>query len=216
MPFGYGVSNHCIFVLDILLESLIGKQLTKIVRPASQRLNSKVPHCINAYNKSLESNIVQHHLIKMIHEVHVSNWTQEEKEHQVCNIDREGKKYMKNAEKVCRKIKCCWIPFSPEASIWISCAQVYYSLIRLHKGKIKNKGNLKRVARQCSISNPLGLSISKILQQVEECKCECQFYQEHGRQFRTKHLNECLHLAEGRGDNEAMEKIATTIQQEKQ
>jgi hypothetical protein len=51
---------------------------------------------------------------------------------------------------------------------------------------------------------------------VEESKCKCQFYQEHGKQFRTKHLNECLHLAEGRGDKEAMEKIATIIQQEKQ
>ena len=53
MPFGYGVGNHCMFVLDISLESLIGKQPTKIIHPASWRLNSKVPHCIDAYNKSL-------------------------------------------------------------------------------------------------------------------------------------------------------------------
>jgi hypothetical protein len=106
---------------------------------------------------------VQHCLIKKLHEVHVSNWTQEEKERRVCKIDREGKEYTKNAEKVCRKIKCCRIPFSPEASIWIRHAQVYYSLIRLPKGKIKNKGNLKQAARRCNISNPLELSIGKIL-----------------------------------------------------
>jgi hypothetical protein len=52
------------FVLDITLESLIGKRPTKIFLPASQRLNSKVPHCNDAYNNSLEDNIVQHHLIK--------------------------------------------------------------------------------------------------------------------------------------------------------
>jgi hypothetical protein len=98
-----------------------GKQPTKIVRPASWRLNSKVPNCINAYNKY----IVLHCLIKKLHKVHVRNWTQEEKERRVCKIDREGKEYMKYTKKVCRKIKCCRIPFSPEASIWIRRAQVY-------------------------------------------------------------------------------------------
>jgi hypothetical protein len=73
MPFGYGVGDHCMFVLDIMLESLIGKQPTKIVCPALRRLNSKVSHCIDAYNKSLESNIVQHCLIKKLRKVHVSN-----------------------------------------------------------------------------------------------------------------------------------------------
>ncbi len=51
---------------------------------------------------------------------------------------------------------------------------------------------------------------------MEECKRKCQFYQENGKHFRTKHLNERLHLAERRGDKEAMEKIAAIIQQEKQ
>jgi hypothetical protein len=123
---------------------------------------------------------------------------------------------MKHAKKVCRKIKCCRIPYSPEASIWIRCAQVYYSLIKLHKGKIRNTGNLKWAARRCNISNPLGLSIAKILLQVEECKRKCQFFLEHGKQFRTKHLNKCLRLAQEKGDKEAIEKIAAIIQQEKQ
>ncbi len=35
MPFGYGVGNHRMFVLDIMPKSLIGKRPTKIVRPAS-------------------------------------------------------------------------------------------------------------------------------------------------------------------------------------
>ncbi len=54
MPFRYGVGDHCMFVLDITLESLIGKRPTKIICPALRRLNRKVPHCIDAYNKSLE------------------------------------------------------------------------------------------------------------------------------------------------------------------
>ncbi len=81
----------------------------------------------------------------------------------VGSIDKVGKEYMKHAEKVCRKIKCCRILFSPEASIWIRRAQVYYSLLKLHKEKIRNKGNLKQAARRCNIPNPLGLMIAKIL-----------------------------------------------------
>jgi hypothetical protein len=216
MPFGYGVGDHCLYMLDIMLKSLIGKRPTKIVRPASGRLNSKIPLCVDAYNKSLEDNTVRHRLIEKLHEVHVSNWMQQEKACRVCLIDRVGKEYMKHAKKVCKKIKCCWIPYSLEASIWIRRAQLYYSLIKLHKGKIRNKGNLKRAARRCNISNPLGLSIAEILLQVEECKHECQFYQEHGKQFRTKHLNKRLRLAQEKGDKEAIEKIAAIIQQEKQ
>jgi hypothetical protein len=65
--------NHRMYVLDITLESLIGKRPTKIVHPASRRLNSKVPYCSDAYNKSLEDNIVRNHLIEKLYKVHVSN-----------------------------------------------------------------------------------------------------------------------------------------------
>jgi hypothetical protein len=136
MLFGYGVGDHCMFVLDVTLESLIGKMPTKIVHPASQRLNSKIPHCRPAYTKALENNIVQHCLIEKCYEVHTSNWSHEEKQRRVCMIDKMGKECMKHAEKVYRKIKCCRMPYSPEASIWIRHAQVHYSLIELHKGKI--------------------------------------------------------------------------------
>ncbi len=94
--------------------------------------------------------------------------------------------------------------------------RMYYSLIKLHKGKIRNKGNLKWLARRCNISNPLELSNAKFLLQVKECKRECQFYQKHGKQFRTIHLNKRLRLAQEKGDKEAIEKIATIIQREKQ
>jgi hypothetical protein len=99
------------------------------------------------------------------------------------NIDWERQDYMRHAEKLCRKIKCCRIPYSPEAAIWIWQAQVYYSIIRWHEGKIQNKRNLKRAARRCNIQNPLGMSMAKVLLRVEECKRKCKFYQEHGRRF---------------------------------
>jgi hypothetical protein len=58
--------------------------------------------------------------------------------------------------------------------------------------------------------------IAKILLRVEECKCKCQFYQEHGKRFRAKHLTQRLCLAQEKGDKEAVEKISTIIQRERQ
>ena len=128
MPFGCGVGDHHLFVLDITLKSMIGTQPTRIVRPASRRLNSRVPHSAEAYNKPLKANIVWHPLIKKLQKVHVSNWLQAKKEHRVCTIDWAGKEFMTHAENVCRKIRCCSFPYLPKVSIWIRCAQVYYSL----------------------------------------------------------------------------------------
>jgi hypothetical protein len=82
----------------------------------------KVPRCSEAYIKDLDNNIIWHCLIERLHEVHASNWTHKEEQRRVCRIDNNGKEYMKHAEKVCRKTKCCWIPYSPEASIWIRCS----------------------------------------------------------------------------------------------
>ncbi len=123
---------------------------------------------------------------------------------------------MQHAKKICRKIKCCRIPFSPKASIWIQRVQVYYSLLHFHQGKIKNRGNLKRAARRCNIPNPLGLTIIEILAHLETCKKECTFYQEHGQRFWRKHLNNWLWIAQEQEDKEAFQKISSIIQQEQQ
>ncbi len=132
------------------------------------------------------------------------------------NIDREGRDYMRHVEKLCRKIKCFHIPYSPEAAIWIQQAQMYYSIIRWHEGKIQNKGNLKRAAKRCNIQNLLGMSMAEVLLRVKECKRECKFYQEHGRRFRNKHLAEQMQLAQERNNEEAFKKIGDIITREKQ
>jgi hypothetical protein len=54
MPFGYRVGNHRAFVLDIPLQSLVGVNSVRIVQPASQRLNSRLPGCGKSYVRSLK------------------------------------------------------------------------------------------------------------------------------------------------------------------
>jgi hypothetical protein len=114
------------------------------------------------------------------------------------------------------KIKCCQIPFSPGASIWIQRVQMYYLLLRFHQGKIKNHGNLKRAARRCNIPNLLGLTFAEILARLETCKKECAFYQEHGQRFWRKHLNNRLWIAQEQEDEEVFQKISSIIQRVQQ
>jgi hypothetical protein len=163
MPFGYGVGNHRAFILDVPLELLIGTDPVKIVRPVGRRLNSRLSGCCKAYIKSLETNITCHHFLKRLHNAHTGTYSEELRAAKIIAIDEEGKTYMRKAEKICRKIKCCRIAFSPEAAIWIRRVQVYSSLLRYHKGRIKNRRIMKRAARRCKIDNPLSLSIQEIL-----------------------------------------------------
>jgi hypothetical protein len=121
---------------------------------------------------------------------------------------------MRQAEKIRCKIKCCRIAFSPEAAIWIRRVQVYYTILRFHKGKIKNRGNLKRAARRCNIADPLQIPIKEIVLRLEACKKECLFYREHGKRFRRKHLEERKRAAKDNGDKEAFTSISAIIQRE--
>jgi hypothetical protein len=117
MPFGYSVGDHCAFIVDIPLELLVGINLVKIFRPAGRRLNSHLLGCSKAYIDSLKSNIIKHWLLERLHDAHSGAYLDTEQAWRVIIIDKEGKAYMQHAENFCRKIKCCRIPFSPEAAI---------------------------------------------------------------------------------------------------
>ena len=93
---------------------------------------------------------------------------------------------------------------------------MYHSLLHYHKGRVKNRGNLKHAARRCNIPHPLSLTIAEIYDRLKECKRECTFFQEHGKCFRRKHLNARLCLAHEKEDEEAINKISAIIQREQQ
>ncbi len=119
MLFGYGIGDHRAFILDIPIKSLIGEDPVKITHLAGRRLNSRILGCSNAYIKSLEENIRRHQLLERLHDTHTGGYLAGKRARRVMIINEEGKAYMLHAKKICRKIKCCCIPFSPEAAIWI-------------------------------------------------------------------------------------------------
>jgi hypothetical protein len=122
---------------------------------------------------------------------------------------------MINAERKCRCIKSGQIPFSPQAALWIRHTQVFISLLRYHRGLIRNRGNLKRTTRRCGILNCLSLSVEEILYCIKVCINQCNYFQKHGKHYQRKHLNKCLQSAREREDEEQKKEILAIIQQEK-
>jgi hypothetical protein len=54
--------------------------------------------------------------------------------------------------------------------------------------------------------------IQEITHRLEACKKECIFYQEHGKLFRRKHLENRKKIAQEQEDEEAFNKISAIIQ----
>jgi hypothetical protein len=60
------------------------------------------------------------------------------------------------------------------------------------------------------------MSLAEALQRIKECKGECNFFQENGKRFRAKHLNERMQLAQECNDKQAFKRIGAIIQRERQ
>ena len=62
------------------------------------------------------------------------------------------------------------IPFSPESSKWMRRAHVYRSLLRFHAKRIRNMGNLKKVARRRGVKDLTNLLLQEIRARLKVCK----------------------------------------------
>ncbi len=65
MPVGYGVGDHCLFVVDFATTLLVGTGcMQKIIRPALHCLNTRIKGCTQWYDKALKRNILRHRLLE--------------------------------------------------------------------------------------------------------------------------------------------------------
>ena len=211
MPAGFGVGDHRLFQVDFRASSLIGNAPPKIIRAPSRKLNTKIPRIAEAYNKILEKSFVEHRMNTRLLEVSNSSQTKAEVKLKVDKIDVESSQYKRHAEKRCRKIKSGRIPFSPEASIWIRRRQVYESLLRYRRGKIRNRSNLRRTAQRCGIKSPFSLSWSEIMKRLKVCEEKCEYFCKHGHAYRKKHLQNRLSIAKAKKNKKAEQQILEII-----
>jgi hypothetical protein len=134
MSAGFRIGDHCMFVIDMFREFIVGLELQRIVRPKARRLNSKIPGAAAAYRARLEHLLLRHHIIEWLGRAHEESMDNVEVEKRINVINRDGGQYMMSAEKKCRKNKPGRIPFSPEAAVWIKKCQIYRSILQYHDG----------------------------------------------------------------------------------
>ncbi len=125
MPAGYGIGDHRLFVIDFSVADMIGISHQKVARPTSWLLNTKIPRVAVAYARILEGKVLSHQLIERMGAVHQKSKSRALARRHLNKLDKELGQYMRYAEKKRHKIKSGWIPFSPEASLWIRWTQVY-------------------------------------------------------------------------------------------
>jgi hypothetical protein len=125
MPAGYGIGDHCLFVINFSAADMIGISRQKVARPISWQLNTKIPRLAAAYARLPEGKVLSHLLIICMGAAHWKSKSRALARRRLNKLDKEFRQYMHYAEKKCRKIKSGWIPFSPEASLWIRWTQVY-------------------------------------------------------------------------------------------
>jgi hypothetical protein len=167
------------------------------------------------YARILEEKVLAHRLIERMGAAHRKSKSKASAIKRLNKVDKELGQYMRYAERKCRKIKLGRIPFSPEASLWIRRMQVYRSLLKYHAGRIKNRGNLKRAARRCQITDAMSLPIEEIFLRLKACVDQCDHFRRNGKYYRRKHLYHRLETAKEREDEEAERQILAIIQQEK-
>ncbi len=211
----YSIRYHCLFSIDFLTSFLVGASPPWIVKAVARSLNTKNPGTAGKYLDEVERWTLQHQVIKRIGNAHETSPTKEEVNRKCDKIDVELKQYMKGVEKHCWCIKSGRISFLPESSKWISCAQVYRSILWYHAGKIYNQGNLWQSAQRCGISNPLGKSLYEVQAGLKECKKQCNYYQKHDHKYCRSHLKNHLVKAREAGNEEAEKRILEIIDWEK-
>ena len=62
--------------------------------------------------------------------------------------------------------------FSPEVRQWIERGRAIRAIIRMKLGRECNIGNLKRTAKRCGLTNPLGYTRSQLWEMYYECKAK--------------------------------------------
>jgi hypothetical protein len=160
--------------------------------------------------------VTRHRLIEKLAEAHQAERGEQMTKRMIETVDHDSGQYMAHAEKKCRRFKSGRICFSPESVIWIKRRQIYVSLLEYRRGKKKNKGNLKRLARKQQIRSPFSLSIEEIMIRLNVCEKQIAYFRENGHRYRKKHLLHRVEVARKAGKEEAVQQILNIIEQEKQ
>jgi hypothetical protein len=211
MPAGFGIGSYCMFIIDMLTESIVDLEPQRIVRLKARQLNSKIPRAAAAYRARLECLLLRHRIIERLGRALEESTNNKEVEERINVINRKGGQCMMSVEKKCQKNKSGRISFSPEAAVWIRRCQIYPSILQYHDRNVRNQGNLKCTARQFGVQDPLNLPLEEVHARLQICKEQCESFRQHGHRYRQKHLQNRLRHARETDDETAEKAILAMI-----
>jgi hypothetical protein len=128
MPAGYGLGDHCMFVIDFNAKDIIGQAPPRVIQATLRRLNTRIPRVANKYVRILEEKVLRHRLIERMGAVHTSSKSHQKLTKRINRIDRELGQYMRNAEKKCQKKSQTKSPFHQRhlcGSSGLKCTNCY-------------------------------------------------------------------------------------------
>ncbi len=98
MPAGYGIRDHRLFVINFASQDIIGDLAPKVVRPASRRLNTKIPRAAEKYAELLEQKIAKHRLIERLGGANSKIRSKRSLTRSLNQLDKKLGQYMRYAE----------------------------------------------------------------------------------------------------------------------
>ena len=132
LPFDSSVGDHRPVMLDISLDSLLGKRLNRVVPVKARKLNSKVGRIRQKYVDKLEELFKQHNIYRRLLELEkkASFPASKEVKETLEQLDQLVVELMLLSERKCRKICAAHYEFSPVIKEWLDRCHAFRQLIR--------------------------------------------------------------------------------------
>ena len=217
LPFWAGIGDHRAIVVDIPLQSLIGEQLLKIVRPPARRLQCSQAQVRQRYVNVLREQFEIHRIYEKTAALYQSATYPPPPGFAKAAeaLDRIRTQLMIHAEKVCRKRRMGEVDYSPEVIIWKKRRDVWREVIKYRSGGKINKTSLRRRAQACGINTPLSANLEAAKRAYKTCDQEFTRLKPYADSYRMAFLRERAEQSEAMGDTTYARDLRTMINKEK-
>jgi hypothetical protein len=219
LSFHEEVGDHCLVLVDIIMQSAISKQEFKVVHPHGRRLSSMNNAMRTRYLRHLETQLCTHRMIERLSacEQRISTYlalTDAIKSMQT--LDVQMAEMQRGSKCRCRIIYSTETPFSKPVRMVHFQRHAYQGLLRLLDGKTCKSSNVFKEAVKAGIPTPRSLTRNQCLNGVEACTNRLKVLKMQLGGLRKVHLQDCLIKAQEDGDKARSKGILRTIWREEQ
>jgi hypothetical protein len=203
LSFDESPGDHRACVFEFTTHSVIGNFEQRIVYPPCRRLNTKIKGVVERYGRLAEEQFAVHRILERLDRLEqlMGHTYPPSAAHQKAmdRLDQQVVEIQRYCEKNCRKIYRADLAFSAPVKLWHERVQVYTKLLRMHDGKIRNVGNLCRLARKRGIKRPKQLTVEEIHKRRAYARARKRSLRRMAPALQREHLRNLLLEAEANG-----------------